>query len=182
MFTRRGSWDCFDTPSHIPYVFVVRVMNEIHIVHIAYRQRLMYMRVKQSKFTKIKTKNIFKQGVRARCAGPGSAFGAKYMHACIWKIEVPLKKSQEIVIFTSMNIFNWYISTRPLHVNFGYICLRVIKYCVLYLYQLQVLQLNYKSICSSRNESKTQPNTECDSVFYIHSSMKKMIYTFHPIF
>ena len=79
MFTRRGSWDCFDTPSHIPYVFVVRVMNEIHIVHIAYRQRLMYMRVKQSKFTKIKTKNIFKQGVRARCAGPGSSFGAEYL-------------------------------------------------------------------------------------------------------
>ena len=104
------------------------------------------------KFTKKKQpKNIFKQGAsndshRARCAGPGSAFGAIYMHVCIWKIEVPPKKLQEIVIFTSMNIFNWYISTRPLHVNFGYICFRVIKYCVLYLYQLQVLQLNYKWI------------------------------------
>ena len=62
MFTRRGSWDCFDTPSHIPYVFVVRVESEIHIVHIAYRLRLMYMRVKQSKFTKIQTKKYFQTG------------------------------------------------------------------------------------------------------------------------
>ena len=82
---------------------------------------------------KYKPKNIFKQVVRARCCGPGSAFGAEYMHACIWKIEVPLKKSQEIVIFTSMNIFNWYISMRPLHVNFGYICFRVMK-IVSYIY------------------------------------------------
>ena len=30
-----GSGDCFDAPSHIPNVFVVRVVNKIHIVNIA---------------------------------------------------------------------------------------------------------------------------------------------------
>ena len=29
-----GSGDCFDASSHIFYVFVVRVENEIHIVNI----------------------------------------------------------------------------------------------------------------------------------------------------
>ena len=29
------SEDCFDAPSHIPYAFVVRVENKIHIVNIA---------------------------------------------------------------------------------------------------------------------------------------------------
>ena len=28
------SWDCFDALSHIPNVFVVRVVNKIHIVNI----------------------------------------------------------------------------------------------------------------------------------------------------
>ena len=28
--------NCFDAASHIPYAFVVRLENEIHIVHIAY--------------------------------------------------------------------------------------------------------------------------------------------------
>ena len=30
-----GTWGCFDTSSHILYVFVARVGNKIHIVHIA---------------------------------------------------------------------------------------------------------------------------------------------------
>ena len=29
-----GSGNCFDAPSHIPYVFVVRVVTEKQIVHI----------------------------------------------------------------------------------------------------------------------------------------------------
>ena len=29
-----SSEDCFDAPSHIPYAFVVRVENKIHIVNI----------------------------------------------------------------------------------------------------------------------------------------------------
>ena len=31
----RGIIDCFDAPSHIPYAFVMRVENKIHIVNIA---------------------------------------------------------------------------------------------------------------------------------------------------
>ena len=30
-----GSWDCFDATLHIPYIFIVRVENKIHIVNIA---------------------------------------------------------------------------------------------------------------------------------------------------
>ena len=39
-WSRRGrifrSWVCFDAPSHIPYVFAARVVNEIHNVNIGY--------------------------------------------------------------------------------------------------------------------------------------------------
>mgnify|MGYP003687743377 CR=1 FL=1 len=31
-----GSGVCFDAPSHIPYVFVARVVNKIHNVNIVY--------------------------------------------------------------------------------------------------------------------------------------------------
>ena len=40
-----GSGDCFDAPSHIPNVFVVRVVNKIHIVNIACWLQSKYMRV-----------------------------------------------------------------------------------------------------------------------------------------
>ena len=33
--TGSQSEDCFDAPSHIPYAFVVRVYNKIHIINIA---------------------------------------------------------------------------------------------------------------------------------------------------
>ena len=37
---------CFDAPSHIPYVFIARVVNKIHNVNIVYWQKSKYMRVK----------------------------------------------------------------------------------------------------------------------------------------
>ena len=36
---------CFDTSSHKPYVFVVRVVNKIHIVNIVFWMKSKYMRV-----------------------------------------------------------------------------------------------------------------------------------------
>ena len=58
------SWDCFDAPQHIPFAFVVRVKNKIHIEHIPWLIQLKYMRVMQSKFTKT-TPKIFSNGGRA---------------------------------------------------------------------------------------------------------------------
>ena len=43
---------CFDAHSHIPYVFVARVVNKKHNVNIVYRLISKYMPVIQSKFTK----------------------------------------------------------------------------------------------------------------------------------
>ena len=42
---------CFDAPSHIPYDFVIRVVNKIHIVNIVCWLNSMCMHVVQSKFT-----------------------------------------------------------------------------------------------------------------------------------
>ena len=56
---------CFDTPSHKPYVFVVRVGNKIHIVNIVFWLKSKYFRVSPLRFTKTNTKN-FKPG----CACP----------------------------------------------------------------------------------------------------------------
>ena len=54
--SRRGrifrSKICFDAPSHIPYVFVARVVNKIHNINTVYLLKSKYMRVIQSKFTK----------------------------------------------------------------------------------------------------------------------------------
>ena len=76
--SRRGrifrSGVSFDAPSHIPYVFVARVVNKIHNVNIVYWQKSKYMRVIQSKFTKTNLLVFSKRGARARPAGPGSAF------------------------------------------------------------------------------------------------------------
>ena len=47
-----GSGVCFDVPSHIPYVFVVSVVDNIHIVNIVCWPKSKYMRVIQSKCTK----------------------------------------------------------------------------------------------------------------------------------
>ena len=75
-----GSGDCLDAPSHILYVFVVRVENKIHIKHIACRLittieiHACYAFNSCSKFRK--TNPItFSNGACPRCAGPGSAFG-----------------------------------------------------------------------------------------------------------
>ena len=67
-----GSWDCFDATLHIPYIFIVRVENKIHIVNISCWLWLKYMRVKQSKFTK--SKPFFQTGRGERWTGPGSTF------------------------------------------------------------------------------------------------------------
>ena len=61
---------CFDAPSHIPYVFVVRVVNKIHIVNIVCWLKSKFIYVTQSKFTKT---NPFFSNPGA-CAGPKSAF------------------------------------------------------------------------------------------------------------
>ena len=60
-----GSGVCFDAPSQIPYVFVVRLEKKIHTVHIAcwLQLHVQYMLVMPSKLKKNKPKNIFKQGV-----------------------------------------------------------------------------------------------------------------------
>ena len=66
---------CFDTLSYIPYLFIVKVENKIHIINIALLLQLKYM---QSKFTKINPISLIlfsNRGARARCASPGSAFG-----------------------------------------------------------------------------------------------------------
>ena len=44
--------------------------NKIHNIRIACLLQLKTMRIVQSKFTK-KTQNMFKQGARPWCAGPG---------------------------------------------------------------------------------------------------------------
>ena len=36
---------CFDAPSHIPYVFVVKVLNKVHIVNIVCRLKSKCVRV-----------------------------------------------------------------------------------------------------------------------------------------
>ena len=43
---------CFEAPSHIPYIFVVTVVNKIHILNIESRLKSMCMRVIVSQFTK----------------------------------------------------------------------------------------------------------------------------------
>ena len=67
--SRRGrifrSGFCFDAPSHIPFVFVARVVNKIHNLNIVYWLKSKYMRIIQSKFTKKQTR---------KRACPGSAF------------------------------------------------------------------------------------------------------------
>ena len=55
-----GSGDCFDAPSHILYVFVLSVENEIHIVNI-----VCWLQLTQK----------FSKGACTCCAGPGPAFG-----------------------------------------------------------------------------------------------------------
>ena len=62
-----GVWECFDALSHIFYVFVVRVEDKIDIVNTACWLQWKYLR----DVVKIYKNN---RGVRARCAGPGSAF------------------------------------------------------------------------------------------------------------
>ena len=67
-----GSADCFDTPSSIPYVFVVRVGHLIYIIynckHWMLTIQFKYMHIMQSK-SKF-TKTNFSNGVAlARCAG-----------------------------------------------------------------------------------------------------------------
>ena len=61
--SRRGIvfGDCFDAPSHIPYAFVVRVENKIHIetLHVDYNKAFVCYGVKITKITPIKN---FKQG------------------------------------------------------------------------------------------------------------------------
>ena len=54
---------CFDALSHIPYVFVARVVNKIHNVNIVYWLKSKYMRVIQLKFTKTNP-NFFQNGGR----------------------------------------------------------------------------------------------------------------------
>ena len=84
-FRNLGAWSrrgrilrhgvCFEAPSHIPYVFVLRV-NKIHIVNVVCWLKSKYMRVIQSKF-KIYKNNppiFFQTGGRPWRAGPGSAF------------------------------------------------------------------------------------------------------------
>ena len=67
----------FDVPSHIPYVFLARVVNKIHNVNIVYWLKSKYMRVIQLKFTKTNPNFFQNGGARARRAGPGSAFDEK---------------------------------------------------------------------------------------------------------
>ena len=77
--SRRGrflrSGVCFDALSRIPYVFVVRVVNKIQIVNIVNWQKSKYKLVSPLQFTNTNPKTFSKQGVRARPAGSGSAFG-----------------------------------------------------------------------------------------------------------
>ena len=77
--SRRGrilkSWVCFEAPLHMPYVFVVRVVNKLHVVNIVcWLKSSKYIRVIQSNFTKT-TPNFFSnRGARGRRAGPRSAY------------------------------------------------------------------------------------------------------------
>ena len=52
---------CFDAPSHIPYVFVARVVNKIHNVNIVYWLISKYMRVIRQHLQK-QTRSFFKTG------------------------------------------------------------------------------------------------------------------------
>ena len=69
------SEDCFDAPSYIPYAFVVRVENEIHIVNIACWLHLSLCVLWRQNFQKYIHKKNFKQGGAIRRAGAGSSFG-----------------------------------------------------------------------------------------------------------
>ena len=62
---------CFDASSHIPFVFVVRVVNKVHIVNIVCGLKSKWVRVIQSKIY------IFSNRARARRAGPRSAFDSR---------------------------------------------------------------------------------------------------------
>ena len=66
--SRRGriprSGVCFEAPSHIPYVLVVRVVNKIHIINIVFWPKSKYMRVIQSKITKTIPQNFSNRGSR----------------------------------------------------------------------------------------------------------------------
>ena len=66
--SRRGripkSGGCFEAPSHIPYVLVVRVVNKIHIINIVFWPKSKYMRVIQSKITKTIPQNFSNRGSR----------------------------------------------------------------------------------------------------------------------
>ena len=63
---------CFDAPSHIPDVFVRRVVNNIHIVntvYVDYNQSIYTMKINKNKSL------LFSNGwACARRAGPGCAF------------------------------------------------------------------------------------------------------------
>ena len=65
-----GMGFCLEATSHIPYVFVVRVVNKIHVVNIVSWLKSKFMRVIQSEFTP-KPRIFFQTGGRA---STGSAF------------------------------------------------------------------------------------------------------------
>ena len=76
--SRRGgilrSKVCFDASLNIPYVFVRRVVNNIHILNTACWLKSKYLRIYNEKLPK-KVPFFFSNGrARARRAGPGSAF------------------------------------------------------------------------------------------------------------
>ena len=71
----------FYAPSHIPYVFVARVVNKIHNVNIVYWLKPKYMRVIQSKFTKTNPYFFFKTG--------GGGRGGRRSWIRLWPMLVP---------------------------------------------------------------------------------------------
>ena len=73
-----GVWECYEALSHIFSVFVVRLDDKIDIVSAACSLQWKYMRVMLSKFTKTNPQKFSNRGARARCTGPGSAFGGGY--------------------------------------------------------------------------------------------------------
>ena len=59
----------------LPYVFVVRVVNKIHIVNIVFWLKSKYMRVSPLRFTKTNQKKIQTGGRAPGAPVPESAFG-----------------------------------------------------------------------------------------------------------
>ena len=64
------SGDCFDAPSHVPYVFVVSVEKK-YILYTFTTIKVQGICVLSLKIYKTNPKILFKQGVHGLCAEPG---------------------------------------------------------------------------------------------------------------